>query len=86
LSCPGCGAKHHRGLDLREPNPGTEDEKAKILQVTRYTLWRYRQGMAGRIPPGRKPQRSMLLALKRIDREFSVRAQKEENKRAARGE
>lgn len=74
-------------MDLRPVIQGlnTETEKAEILQVTRYTLWRYRQGIAGRIPPGRKPQKSMLLAIKRIDREFRNRAKKDEEKRAARG-
>lgn len=86
LSCSGCGKKHHRGVDLRAPNPGTEDEKAKILGVTRYTLWRYRQGMAGKIPPGRKPVTAMLLAIKRIDREFRNAVRKAEDERAARGE
>lgn len=86
LTCGDCGAKHHRGVDLRPPNPATEIEKAAILQVSRYTLWRYRQGIAGRIPPGRKPKMSMLLSIKRIDREFRNRAKKEDEKRAARGE
>lgn len=61
-----CGAKHRRGPDLRAPS-GSETDKAVILRIARNTLWRYRQGIAGRIPPGVRPTEAMLRAIERLD-------------------